>query len=107
LNLSKPVRVIYVAGLDLFDRCNGMRSLRKPPLGGVAVIYRPGPYNQLAKSITLKNEPNVFYVSDDEEQINDISSTLIRRKLRDNEACEHLTYSSVLGYLKMIPLDNK
>jgi nicotinic acid mononucleotide adenylyltransferase len=101
------VRVIYVAGLDLFNRCGGMHSLRKSSLAGVAVVYRPGQNKNLMTSTRAQNDPNVFYISDNEEDVKtsiDISSTLIRKKLKNNEACEHLTYSSVLDYLKMVPL---
>ncbi|CAF4758338.1 unnamed protein product, partial [Rotaria sp. Silwood2] len=50
LNLPKPVRVIYVAGLDLFNRCYGMKSLRAPKMGGIAVVYRPGQDDRLITS---------------------------------------------------------
>ncbi|CAF4505661.1 unnamed protein product, partial [Rotaria sp. Silwood2] len=113
LNLPKAIRVIYVVGLDSFNRYKGLRSLRKPQ-GGIAVIYRPGEDQRLVTSKTIRNDPNVFYVSANEEHIkisttelDDISSTLIRQKLKRNEACEHLTYPSVLDYLKTIPLKDQ
>jgi nicotinic acid mononucleotide adenylyltransferase len=55
----------------------------------IAVVYRYGENQSLHKSIINENE------------LNDISSTLIREKLQMNEVCEHLIYKSVLEYLQM------
>jgi len=104
IKLEKPIRVIYVAGLDLFNRCHGMRSLRQPYMGGVAVVYRYGQNKSLIKSIIDQNPSKVYFVSlddNDQNQSYDISSTLIRKKLQTNEDCSHLTYKSVLEYLQM------
>jgi len=99
---SKPIRVIYVAGLDLFNRCNGLFGLRKSGMGGVAVVYRYGENKSLIKSILDQNSSKLYFISlDDENQLNDISSTLIRQKLQFNEDCSHLTYKSVLEHLQM------
>ncbi|CAF5070521.1 unnamed protein product, partial [Rotaria sp. Silwood1] len=113
LNLPNPIRVIYVIGLDSFNRYKGMRSLRTPQ-GGIAVTYRHGEDQRLITSKTNRNNPNIFYVSANEEHVKissteseDISSTLIREKLKKNEACEHLTYPSVLEHLKTIPPENQ
>jgi len=104
IKLGKPIRVIYVVGLDLFNRCNGMRSLRQPYMGGVAVVYRYGQNKSLIKSMIDQNSSKVYFVSLDDNDQNesyDISSTLIRQKLQNNEDCSHLTYKSVLEYLQM------
>ncbi|CAF3231268.1 unnamed protein product [Rotaria socialis] len=109
LNLPKPVRVIYVAGLDLFNRCYGMGTLRKSPLGGVAVVYRLGQNNSVLKSTNAMNDPRVFYVCDNDDEMDtssseseDISSTLIRKRLKDNENCDDLTFKSVLDHMKKV-----
>ncbi|CAF5050750.1 unnamed protein product, partial [Rotaria sp. Silwood1] len=94
LNLPKPVRVIYVAGLDLFNRCRGMTSLRRSPLGGVAVVYRPGQDDRFITSTHVQDGSNVFYVcaNDDDmdtsgSESDDISSTLIRERYKNNQNC--------------------
>ncbi|CAF4996716.1 unnamed protein product, partial [Rotaria sp. Silwood1] len=43
-----------------------MRSLRTPQ-GGIAVIYRHGEDQRLITSKTNRNNPNIFYVSANEE----------------------------------------
>jgi nicotinic acid mononucleotide adenylyltransferase len=90
-----------------------MRSLRTPQ-SGLAVVYRPAQDKKLITSTTIQNNPNVFYVPENEEdektltiKSNDISSTLIRQELKNKEDCEHLTYPSVLDYLKTISLDGQ
>ncbi|CAF3523915.1 unnamed protein product, partial [Rotaria sp. Silwood2] len=109
LNLPKPVRVIYVAGLDLFNRCYGMKSLRAPKMGGIAVVYRPGQDDRLITSTHAQGNSKVFYVcaNDDDmdtssSDIDDISSTLIRKRYKNNENCEHLTFKSVLDHMEII-----
>ncbi|CAF0890068.1 unnamed protein product [Didymodactylos carnosus] len=105
LKLPRYVRVIYVSGLDLFNRCGGIRQLRKSNMG-VAVVYRPGEHENLVKT----NDPNLFYVPIDDEAklaIQDVSSTKIRHNLKNNVPCDQLTYTSVLDYLKMIPISSQ
>ncbi|CAF1150871.1 unnamed protein product [Didymodactylos carnosus] len=103
LKLPKSVRVIYVSGLDLFNRCNGIDLLRNLKMG-VAVVYRPEQRETLIKQLAILDK-NVFYVPIDDETkktLVDISSTLIRKNFNSNEECEHLTYTSVLNYLRLI-----
>ena len=100
--LDKPIRVIYVAGLDLFNRCHGMNGLREKDIGGVAVVYRIGQDSSLIQSILQENPSKLYFIpsSDvDSDQSIDISSTLIRTNLQTNQDCSHLTYPSVLQYL--------
>ena len=107
--LDKPIRVIYVAGLDLFNRCNGFHSLTNGQTGGVAVIYRSGENQSLIRSGFAQGRQNLYFISVDScdpDQFTDISSTSIRRKLRLNEDCSHLTYHSVLNSLQMKKLDS-
>ena len=100
---NKPIRVIYVAGLDLFNRCGGMFGLRDGQTGGVAVIYRSGEDQSFIQTNLKKTPRNLYFISldsYDEKQFSDISSTLIRKKLRLNEDCSHLTYHSVINHLR-------
>lgn len=104
IHLDKPIRVIYVAGLDLFNRCNGMHSLRDKHMGGVAVVYRIGQDSALIESLIKQNPLKLYFIplDDDTNQSIDISSTLIRTNLQNNQDCSHLTYLSVLQYLQFI-----
>ncbi|CAF0963222.1 unnamed protein product [Rotaria sordida] len=111
LNLPKPIRVIYVAGLDLFNRCCGLTSLRAPQMGGVAVVYRLGQDDRFITSTHTQDDTKLFYVCTDNDDdamdtsssdLDDISSTLIRKRYKNNENCDHLTFKSVLDHLKMI-----
>ncbi|CAF0842876.1 unnamed protein product [Didymodactylos carnosus] len=105
LKLSTPIRVIYVCGLDLFNRCGGLRSLRYSKMG-VAVVYRPGEQETIVKQAVIKDS-NIFYVPIKDEikwTLEDVSSTLIRKTLKNNQSCEHLTYTSVIDYLRTIPI---
>lgn len=108
LGSDKPVRVIYVAGLDLFNRCNGFFGLRDGRTGGVAVIYRSGENQSLIQTELRQRPSNLYFISidsHDRNQFSDVSSTLIRKKLRLNEDCSHLTYHSVLNHLRMDKMD--
>ncbi len=105
IQLSKPIRVIFVAGLDLFNRCHGMNRLRQSFMGGVAVVYRSGENKSLIQSIIDQNPSKLYFISLDNEDQNDISSTLIRQKLQLNEDCSHLTYKSVLQFLQMTQIN--
>ncbi|CAF1179141.1 unnamed protein product [Adineta steineri] len=101
IRLDKPIKVIYVAGLDLFNRCKGMNGLRQGTMGGVAVVYRYGQDKSLIQSFIKENTRKLYFIALDEDNIqNDISSTLIRQKLKSNENCSHLTYNSVLQFLQ-------
>ncbi len=109
LKLERPICVIYVAGLDLFNRCNGMEGMRQSPWDGVAVVYRSGEQEQLIKQMHSLTSQKLYYVQDDSidnqiEALSQISSTQIREMIRNGQSCEHLTYPSVLNYLKTIPL---
>ncbi len=106
IKLEKSIRVIYVAGLDLFNRCNGMHGLRQSNVGGLAVVYRYGENKSLIQSIINQNSSKLYFILLEDQNQNEISSTLIRRKLQINEDCSHLTYKSVLEYLRMTPINN-
>lgn len=109
LNLPKPVRVIYVAGLDLFNRCWGLRKFRAHPFNGVAVISRPGQEEKMLASTNALHDPLVYYITVNDDDMDsstsdteDISSTLIRKRLKENKDCQHLTFQSVLDHMEVI-----
>ncbi|CAF1323241.1 unnamed protein product [Didymodactylos carnosus] len=98
--LQKAVRVIYVCGLDHFNKCGNIDRLARDELG-IAVIHRQ---NSNEKYINGANaDPNIFYVSkmDSKQNVEDVSSSLIRQRLQQGQSCDHLTYQSVLKYLKV------
>ncbi|CAF0987155.1 unnamed protein product [Adineta ricciae] len=108
IQLEKPIRVIYVAGLDLFNRCHGMVAMREAPWNGVAVVYRSGEKESLIQSSHSISNERLFYVRDDTpenqaEAVSQISSTQIRQMIKNGQSCHNLTYQSVLDYLKTIP----
>ncbi|CAF1457330.1 unnamed protein product [Rotaria sp. Silwood1] len=109
VKLERPIRVIYVAGLDLFNDCHGMKGMQQSPWNGIAVVYRSGEQEDLIKSMHSLTSEKLYYVRDDSpdnqtEGLNQISSTQIRQMMKNEQSCEHLTYSSVLNYLKMISI---
>jgi nicotinic acid mononucleotide adenylyltransferase len=109
LKLERPICVIYVTGLDLFNDCHGMKGMQQSPWNGVAVVYRFGGQEHLIQSMHSLTSEKLYYVRDDSpdnqtEALNQISSTQIRQMMKNGQSCEHLTYSSVLNYLKMISI---
>ncbi|CAF1247185.1 unnamed protein product [Didymodactylos carnosus] len=101
--LVKQIRVIYVCGLDHFNKCSSVRGLAKDHLG-VAVIYRPG-YNEHMIKHVLENSKNIFYIpftDEERHELKDISSTLIRNNYSTNQSCDSLTYPSVIEHLNKI-----
>ncbi len=106
LKLERPIRVIFVAGLDLFNAFHGLRGLQQSPLNGLAVVYRSGEQEHLINSMHSLTLEKLYYVRDDSPD-NQISSTQIRQMIKNGQSCEHLTYSSVLHYLKMILIEAK
>lgn len=85
-----------------------MNGLRQSHMGGVAVVYRKGENKSLIQSTINQNTSKTYFIlldNQDENDLNeDISSTLIRKKLQTNQDCSHLTYKSVLEYLQMIQI---
>lgn len=101
--LAEPIRVLYVAGLDLFNRCGGMLGLRQRGLDGLVVVYRHGEKLDLIETILKNDSTKVAFIPFDERdrlQSHDVSSTLIRKRLLAKEDCSHLTYHSVLQHLQ-------
>ena len=93
----------------MFNRCHGMFALRSLNMGGVAVVYRLGQETHLITSDHSQFDPKVYYVCSNDNNIEtsslepvDISSTLIRKRLINNQNCNHLTFESVLEHMKLI-----
>lgn len=115
LALPKPVKVIFIAGLDLFNRCNGMDGLRTKDRDGVAVVYRSGEEERNVAFLRSLHGSKIYYIKDDNpingvsaSVLNEISSTKIREKFYDRSYCEQLTYRCVIDYLEKnssMPMD--
>lgn len=86
---DRKIRVIYCAGADHVVRC-GCRPLLTPEYG-VASISRPG-YKQAQGDQIFQIEASFDF---------DISSTAIRKDIKNKSDLSHLEYKSVLDYMKM------
>lgn len=97
LNQKFPsaLKVMYVCGLDHFNRCPYVAQLAEAKNIGCAVIYRPGSDEQ-----RIRPKSNIYYLplSDQRQELVDISSTMIRTG--DMQNLEDLTYRCVIEYLK-------
>ncbi|CAF0722466.1 unnamed protein product [Adineta steineri] len=101
LKLERPIRVIFVAGLDLLNKCYGLKGMLQTPYNGIAVVYRSGEEEHLIKSMCSTTSEKLYYVRDDTfenqiEALNEISSIQIRQMIKNGQSCEHLTFLSVL-----------
>lgn len=96
-----PLYVIYVCGLDHFNKCPEVRRLAKEKYIKCAVIYRK---NSDERHISkLGESSNIIYVPLDDERTNvvDISSTEIRRRWESSpHELTQFTYASVVNRLK-------
>ena len=75
-----PLTVVYVCGLDHFNKCPYVASLAKHENIACAVIYRPG-----AVDNGIKDSSDIYYITLDDERdtLIDISSTAIRDRYRN------------------------
>lgn len=84
---NHKIRVIYCAGADHVRKC-GCWELRKGSFG-VACVSRPG-YNQISGDHVFPIDSSLQF---------DISSTLIRKALKNKEDLSQLEYKSVVDYM--------
>ena len=99
--LKKPLYVIYVCGLDHFNKCSDVRRLAQEKYIKCAVIYRQN--NNEQNISKLDPSSNIIYVplNNERSDILDISSTEIRRCWKNQpDQLIHLTYPSVIKRLK-------
>ena len=97
----QPIKVVYVCGLDHFNKCPHVGYLAKQKNIGCAVIYRHGASDQYIQQSRPSSAP-IYYIPLDENQshFDDISSTAIRKyhQTRNYTQLEQLTYPSVIKY---------
>ncbi|CAF1505768.1 unnamed protein product, partial [Didymodactylos carnosus] len=77
--LKYPLRVVYVCGLDHFNKCSYVESMAKQNLMACAVVYRAG-YEEQQINRSVKSS-GVIYISLSKERnkLMDVSSTQIRQ----------------------------
>lgn len=99
--LAHPIHVIYVCGLDHFNKCPEVSDLAGENYVKCAVIYRKS--SEEAYISSYEGSEDIFYVplQANRDNMEDISSTEIRRQWNRSEAkLRMLTYDSVISYLK-------
>jgi hypothetical protein len=98
-----PIKVVYVCGLDHFNKCPYVAQLAREENMACAVIHRLGAREERIQ--TLK-EPssNVYYITfkDEGEPLVDVSSTAIRRYYRsgNNLDPDQSSYLCVADYYR-------
>lgn len=97
--LKHPLKVVYICGLDHFNRCSYVAQIAEQPNLACVVIYRPHADEKTIGTLQEQNS-NVYYFDLNElrHELKDISSTMIREG--DPNGLQHLTYDAVIAYLK-------
>lgn len=101
--LKHPLKVVYVCGLDHFNKCSHVEYLARAKDVACAVIYRLGASDRRIKALEEQSS-NIYYITleDERETLVDISSTAIRQQYRNptNANVDELTYQCVAEYLQ-------
>ncbi len=101
--LKHPLKIVYICGLDHFNKCHHVQQLTREKNIACAVIYRLGAPDNYIKSLPEKSS-NIYYITleDEREKLVDISSTAIRQQYRDstNTNVDESTYPAVIEYLQ-------
>ncbi|CAF1429812.1 unnamed protein product [Adineta ricciae] len=102
--LSYPLRVIYVCGLDHYNKCTYMERMAQQNNISCAIVYRRGcDEQQINRSLKTTN---VIYISLSKERtkLTDVSSTQIREYFQNptanNMDVERNIYPSVRDYMR-------
>lgn len=103
LSSIQPITVVYVCGLDHFNKCSYVADLAREENIACAIIYRQGASDQYIRNLPQRSQ-NIFYISLDENRstLVDISSTAIREHHRNRNYAEldRLSYPSVSQYYR-------
>ncbi|CAF4529479.1 unnamed protein product [Rotaria sp. Silwood1] len=101
--LNHPLKVVYVCGLDHFNKCPYVEKLATEKNIACAVTYRLGASDHRIKALEEKS-PNIYYITLDEERekLVDISSTAIRQQCYNSAKTDliQLTYPCVIKFLE-------
>lgn len=101
--LKYPIRVIYVCGLDHYNKCPDVEKMAKRTNMGSAVVYRIGYDSQ--KITNSYKTSNIIYVSSEtrNSRLPDVSSTRIREYYQNPTATksdiERYIYPHVHNYM--------
>lgn len=98
--LKYPLTVVYVCGLDHFNKCSHVISLSREENIICAIVYRAG-YDE-NRILHPKKSSNIIYVplTDERHHLIDVSSTRIRQCFENSiDDAKQFTYSSVLKYM--------
>ncbi|CAF0829696.1 unnamed protein product [Adineta steineri] len=102
--LKYPLRIIYVCGLDHYNKCSYVERMAQQNNMSCAIIFRQG-YDEQQINRSLKTA-NVIYISLSKERtrLPDVSSTQIRQYFENpnpkNMDIEKYMYPSVRDYMK-------
>ena len=101
--LTHPLKVVYLCGLDHFNKCPYVVSLLNEKNIACAVVYRLGAPENRIKDIE-KKYPNLYYITleNERETLVDISSTLIRQQYQNStrKISSKLIYPFVDDFLR-------
>ena len=97
-HLTIDVRPFYICGLDHAIKYKQWRTDRKE----VVAIGRLGYSAQLEQKMNETGEAQSqwFYFVENDALLTEVSSTLLRKRLKDGESIEDMTYPAVAAYLK-------
>ncbi|CAM4868191.1 unnamed protein product [Rotaria socialis] len=100
--LAHPLKVVYVCGLDHFNKCSYVAQLAELENMACAVIYRCGVDDYLIKKSHVI--PTLYYIplENEREHLVDISSTAIREAFlhHTNVDLAEFTYPCVVDFLQ-------
>lgn len=101
--LTYPLKVVYVCGLDHFNKCPYAARLAHDENMACAIIYRPDAVDKRIQS-SVETTQNLYYISleNKRETLVDISSTAIRKYFSGSNNINLLdyTYQCVIDYLE-------
>ncbi|CAF1403417.1 unnamed protein product [Rotaria sordida] len=101
--LKHPLKIVYICGLDHFNKCPYVTQLVTAENVTCAVIYRPGASDSRIKNFE-ETLPNLYYIplADERETLVDISSTAIRQQHHNPTKTDltGLTYQCVIDFLE-------
>jgi hypothetical protein len=100
---NHPLQVVYVCGLDHFNKCPYVEQLASEKNMACAIIYRPDASEHRIKTLP-KSLSNFYYIKSETEgeTLCDVSSTALRQYYRsgNNIDVHQSSFSCVADYYK-------
>jgi nicotinic acid mononucleotide adenylyltransferase len=101
--LQHPLRVVYVCGLDHFNKCSNVESMAKQRNMACAIVYRAGYDEQQITRSVQKSGAIYIPLSKERTKLADVSSTQIRQYFENSSArntnVERNIYPAVSEYM--------